>query len=329
MQAGQPSEPSRPQATVAPRPPQNEQPPLPPPWPWPLPQPGSAPPQIPHGPPLAIAAPWPCRDLIPQPGCWPVRLRRRVDGHLRRRHDLRARVARAAVRPKVFAAASAAAACDNTRRSSAMPRAATDPAATARTTAVLVPAPAVAAIAVAVVEQAVTGAAAADQRVQPAAYASERLVGVVDVILGIMAIGNRRRLVLPAGREVVGRHGSRNGVLEELPVRPSRAGQTQPRPEGGRNRECQSSPGSKTHSVSLNCFPWTLLEYPVFKRRMRPSLPARTVDTIAPSQLPPRRAAGSGPGGRSPISSRPEPCPKRAAIPDRAGSRRGGCGLGP
>jgi hypothetical protein len=52
-----------------------------------------------------------------------------------------------------------------------------------------------------------------------AGHAANGLVGVADGILGIMAPGDRRRLILPTGVEVVGRDNSRQDVRAEKSIR--------------------------------------------------------------------------------------------------------------
>jgi len=63
--------------------------------------------------------------------------------------------------------------------------------------------------------------ALAQQPVNWARYVPEGLMGAADVILGIVAVGDRWGLIGPAGREIVGRNNTRQNVWAEKSIRTS------------------------------------------------------------------------------------------------------------
>ena len=81
-------------------------------------------------------------------------------------------------------------------------------------------------------KQRVPVAAAAHQPVELAGDTAKAFVQLVNIIGSVMAVGNRRRHVGPAGGEVVRVHFTRDRVLKEHSVRPSRSRHHQTQPEG-------------------------------------------------------------------------------------------------
>src|SRR4051812_47224607 len=99
------------------------------------------------------------------------------------------------------------------------------------------------------------------------------------MILGVVAIRNRRGHILSAGREIVGRNlaGQCVGVVEKPAVGANREGESKPETNGHCGREWHPSPFSETHVQSLTYLAWCLLEYPESSERAAdaPGSPAR------------------------------------------------------
>lgn len=91
------------------------------------------------------------------------------------------------------------------------------------------------------------------QGVQAAARAPDQVIGVIQVVLGIVSIRDRGRHELAAGREVVGVNGSGNRVVEAIAIRTDSARPTQTRRDGSSQRDRQWHPSSifDAHGLSL------------------------------------------------------------------------------
>jgi hypothetical protein len=72
------------------------------------------------------------------------------------------------------------------------------------------------------------------ERVEPARHTAGGPVSFVHVVLGVVAVWDRRCIVRAARVEVVGVHDAWNCVLQDQSIRPSRAHQSQTQPEDGR-----------------------------------------------------------------------------------------------
>src|SRR5438105_1547823 len=91
------------------------------------------------------------------------------------------------------------------------------------------------------------------QPVQPAGRTSQEVIRVVNMLLGIMPVGDRRGHEFPAGRGVVARDQPGNRLVETVAIRLSRTRPSQTQPKGGGHRERQwhPSPSFETHGLSL------------------------------------------------------------------------------
>ena len=71
------------------------------------------------------------------------------------------------------------------------------------------------------------------------------------IILGIMAVGNRRGIVFATGRVIVSRNLTGNRVIQMPPIRANRRGQAPSEHGGQRQGERYASPFSESHGQSL------------------------------------------------------------------------------